>query len=295
MEENKELEVVNNETTQEINETEVDNQELELINTEETSTSEVENVQENSNNETSGQEPQKLQEEEKISLTQAELQDRIDNSVKGRLAREKRNIEKENADLYEIEGILKNVLGAKDRKDVKEKLINFYQEQGINIPQYKPMYNEREEKILAEAEAKEIIDLGIYEMEKEANRIAAIPLEERTNREKIIFSSVCQELVNKKQAEELRKIGLKPDILEDKNFKSFKDQFNVSTPINKIYEMYTKIQGKSVEQPQSTGSVKTSDSTFAHGFTQEKLDNMTPQEMEKFWDDPAFRKIAGLN
>lgn len=216
----------------------------------------------------------------------------FEEKVKDRLARDRasqeRKYNKELAKYKYLESVINAGLGVDNLDDAISKTSNFYKEQGINIPEFKDSYSERDEKILAKADAQEIIELGRDEMEAEANRIASIPMEQRTIREKTIFETVCKELINLKDIDELKAKGYKTDILETKEFNQFRDRFNVNTPISEIYEMYNKINGQVVEQPASPGSAKTNTTN------NEIKDYYTPEEVRAFeeedLDNPKLMK-----
>lgn len=221
-------------------------------------------------------------------------QKRIDHIVETRLKRERRNIEKDNKELYEIEGILKAGLGVETRADMIAQLKEFYGDKVAN-QQYQASPNERDEKILAKADADEVIELGLNEMETEANRIASIPEAERSIREQTMFNTLCEAIIEQRQVNELKDKGIKTEILEDKDFKEFKNKFAFNTPISDIYEMYSKLNSKPIEKPASAGSAKSESGKVGEVFSAERINSMTPQELMKYWNNPDFRKVAGLN
>lgn len=205
--------------------------------------------------------------------------------IEARLIRDRRKREREEASqrakYEELENIMKTALDAESLDDVITKSKNFYKEQGIDIPETvsRLSLNERDEKVLAEADAREIISLGKAEMEEEANRIASIPESERSVREQTIFNEVCRELVNLNDIESLKEKGYDTEILNDKDFSSFREQFNLNTPVSKIYEMYQSIKGTKPVQPKSPGSAKTNNSN------NEIKDYYTPEEVRKFTEE----------
>lgn len=205
--------------------------------------------------------------------------------IEARLIRDRRKREREEASqrakYEELENIMKTALDAENLDDVITKSRSFYKEQGIDIPETvsRLSLNERDEKVLAEADAREIISLGKAEMEEEANRIASIPESERSVREQTIFNEVCRELVNLNDIESLKEKGYDTEILNDRDFSSFREQFNLNTPVSKIYEMYQSIKGTKPVQPKSPGSAKTNNSN------NEIKDYYTPEEVRKFTEE----------
>lgn len=210
---------------------------------------------------------------------------KAEEKIEARLIRDRIKRERETASqrakYEELENIMKTALDAESLDDVITKSRSFYKEQGINIPDTisRPSLNERDEKVLAEADAKEIIRLGKDEMEEEANRIASIPESQRSIREQTIFNEVCRELVNLNDIESLKEKGYDTEILNDRDFSSFREQFNLNTPVSKIYEMYQSIKGTKPVQPKSPGSAKTNNSN------NEIKDYYTPEEVRKFTEE----------
>lgn len=224
-------------------------------------------------------------EEEKESVkeklyTQKELQEAIDRNVKGRLARAENEYAKKIQEYEDLAYTLRKGMGKKDGdvKDLNKDLRDFYKEQGIDIPEPKIHYNERDERILAKADAEEIIEAGEDEVNRIANQIYNKPEAQRTIREKIIFETLGNHVIMQRAKAQLKEKGVSEDILNDDKFKKFANQFNTSTPITEVYALYDKLN-KATEKktpPPSTGSVKTT------GKSQEIKDYYTPEEVSKF-------------
>lgn len=218
----------------------------------------------------------------------------FEEKVKDRLARDRasqeRKFNKELAKYKHLESVINAGLGVDNLDDAISKTSNFYKEQGINIPEFKDSYSERDEKILAKADAKEIIDLGRDEMEAEANRIASIPETQRTIREKVVFDTICEELTNIKATEELKSKGYDVSILDNKDFQDFRNQFTVSTPISKIYDMYNKVNGTVAERPKSPGSAKSTTQVkqIKDYYSPEDFDKLTVEDL----NNPAVMKVV---
>ena len=222
--------------------------------------------------------------EERIEARANEL---MEEKIKDRIARDRasqeRKFNKKLAKYKHLENVMNAGLGVDNLDEAISQASNFYKEQGIDIPEYTESFSESDEKILAEAYAKEIIDLGKSEMETEANRIASIPAEQRSIREKTMFDILCKELMDLKDIDELKSKGYKTDILKTKEFSQFRDQFNVNTPISTIYEMYNKMNGLEAKQPASPGSAKTNTSI------NEIKEYYTPEEARQFTEEDFER------
>lgn len=224
-------------------------------------------------------------EEEKESVkeklyTQKELQEAIDRNVKGRLARAENEYAKKIQEYEDLAYTLRKGMGKNDGdvNDLNKDLRSFYKEQGIDIPEPKIHYNERDERILAKADAEEIIEAGEDEVNRIANQIYNKPEAQRTIREKVIFETLGKHVIAERAKAQLKEKGVNEDILSDDKFKKFASQFNTSTPITEIYNLYDKLN-KTTEKktpPPSTGSVKTT------GKSQEIKDYYTPEEVSKF-------------
>lgn len=235
-----------------------------------------EQIQENvEETEQSSEDIQKLVEERANKLFEEKVKERL---VRDRINRERKQ-NKELAKYRQLENVIKAGLGVDNLDDAISRTSEFYKEQGVTIPEFKDLYSERDEKILAKADAQEIIELGKEEMEAEANRIASIPEAKRSLREKTIFNTLCKELISLRDVDELKSKGYKTDILQTKEFSDFRNQFNVNTPISKIVEMYNKMNGQVVEQPRSPGSAKSTTTV------KQIKDYYSPEDFDKLTDE----------
>lgn len=204
-----------------------------------------------------------------------------------RWAREKSNYEKENAQLLQIEDVLKGQLGAKDRNELMQKLSDFYQVD-IKSSQNSKL-SDRDERILAKADAQEFKELGVNEMVSEANRIASIPKEQRSLRDEVVFETLAQEITEQKNINELKEKGYDLAVLDDKKFKDFRSKLNYKTTIAEAVDMYkllTKGQAIDIEpnkpiKPASAGSTKSN-------VTQNKIKEFYTREESLQYDKKDF-------
>lgn len=227
----------------------------------------------------------KLVEERANKLFEEKVEDRL---IRDRAKRD-RDYQKKLSKYMKLENIMKAGLGVDNLDDAINKSSEFYSEQGINIPE-ENFYSERDERILAKADAKEIIELGKDEMEAEANRIKSIPESKRTIREKIMFDTIHNELESIEATEELKSKGYDTSILDDKAFKDFRNQFNANTSISKIYDMYNKLNGNVVERPKSPGSAKSTTQVkqIKDYYSPEDFDKLTPEDL----NNPEIMKVV---
>ena len=220
---------------------------------------------------------ERMIEERANKRTQEQIEQRL---IRDRINRERKQ-NQELAKYRQLESIMKAGLGVETLDEAINKSSEFYKGQGVNIPIYKEesSLSERDEKILAEADAREIISFGKQEMETEANRIASIPENKRTLREKTVFNALCKELINLRDVDTLKSKGYEIDLLNEKKFIEFRNQFNVNTPIESIVGMYKQVNNLNVEQPKSPGSAKSST-----GIKQIK-DYYSPEDFDKLTDE----------
>ncbi len=206
----------------------------------------------------------------------------VDKMIEARINRLE-NVNRKKLQEYEdLVNTLKVGIGDKSDTSVKElnkKFKEFYKDQGVEIPEASRQYSEREEKILAKADAQEIIEAGEDEVKRVASEIYNKPAEQRSMREKFIYSALGEYFVKNKAVKDLKEKGADIKILENEEFKKFAGKFSAETSMGEIYDLYNKIATKEEVKktpPASTGSVKTT------GNTAEIKDYYTPEEVSKF-------------
>ena len=228
------------------------------------------------------------------------VNEKINEILPNKIEREKRKIEKtyrdKLANYEETESILSAGLKTQGINEINKQMREFYKEQGIDIPLYqKPKYSDEDEKALGELEANKIIKLGFDEMQDEANRLADIGTDKMTVREKALFGKLATELTKQKNKRELAKLGVKEDVLETQEFRSFSSQFNNNVPIQDIYNMYQKFNNKEAEKYDQIGSLKNNKEPIKKDFySYEEIAKMSQEEVKKNWD--VIRKsMTGQN
>lgn len=217
----------------------------------------------------------------KVEFTKEE-QAKIDEIVQARLKRERREHERE---LFKRDNIIEKLkvgMGEESLENLDSKLTSYYEEQGIKMPS--PKISKRDEEILAKADVEEIIESGIEEMERIANDIANKPVENRTGREKAMFSELVTRLTFEKAKSELSSKGVDTKILENEDFKTFASDFNATTPISKVYDLYTKVKKPEVTPtPKPIGSVKSNvtNNEIKEYYTMEEIKRFTKDDYLK--------------
>ena len=115
-------------------------------------------------------------------------------------------------------------------------------------------------------------------MLNEANRLAAKEYKNLNERERIVFNTLAERLTQEDNKRNLLKLGATEDILNDKDFIDFKNQFNSKTPIGDIYNLYLKTRD-SKTKPVAMGSMK---DTVAQ---KETKDFYSPTDVKNLSDD----------
>lgn len=219
------------------------------------------------------EQPKLPSEKKEVEFT-PEQQEKLDEILKRRLGAVDRKYERELSKRDNLIEKLKVGMGKESIEDLDAEVTDFYSRQGVELP--KPKINERDEIILAKADAEEIIELGIEEMERIANDIAKKPIENRTVREKTIYNDVVTRLTFEKAKDELSKQGADVKILDNEDFKKFSTKFSAATPVTEVYELYNQLKTTKKETPKPIGSVK------SDVVNNEIKEYYTPEEMKKF-------------
>ncbi len=218
--------------------------------------------------------------EEKL-YSESELNQKLDELLADKIGKKtaiiKRQLRREYDEKYgELENVLKAGTGESDIKAITDTFTDFYTKKGINIPQ-RANYNESDLKILANAEADDIINSSFNEVVEETDRLADKGLDNMSPREKIVFRKLAEYRQSKERENELASIGAMK-VANDKEFNDFASQFNSNVPIKTVYEMYTKTRPQpKVEQ---IGSMKsTVPNKTKDYYTPDEVDRLTPEQL----------------
>ena len=223
-------------------------------------------------------------------VTDEELNEIVDKRVRRKLDKIERNYEKQLADYKDTEAVLNAGLGTSDIKEANKRMREYYESEGIKMPErVNPTYSKHEIEVLAKDEANGFIEDGYDAMLNEANRLAQIGYANMSDREKIIFTSLSEKLTEKKDKEELKRLGASEDLLTDKKWIEHRSQFNSNVPIEKIYALYKGTQPKAkVENP---GSMKNTPATnnIKDFYTYEEASKFTKEDFDK---NPELFKVV---
>lgn len=216
-------------------------------------------------------------------------QEEVDLLMSKRVQRERRKFEKEFNPL--INTLKAGGFDGDDPIELTNRIQESYKNQGIQLPSYTDGLTERESKALAKADADEVIELGENAMQERFTEL--YNKANRSIREEQEMYLIGREHSTRLAKRDLLELGAEPDkVLNDDKFKQFASKWAGNVPIKEIYQAYKKINN-TVQQVVTSGSVKNNDN-IGEKFTQSKIDQMSPQELMKYWNDPEFRKIAGL-
>jgi len=215
-------------------------------------------------------------------------QEEVDEIVKKRLARKDREYQKELSKYKDVENVLNAGLGTHSIEEAGTSLRDYYKEQGVDLPApVKPGLSDRELQLLGNGDAEEILELGLQEAEKEANRLAQLGRENWSAREEAEFNKLASKLDYEKKKTELKSIGVSADILDSKEFNDFVKKFNYRTDIKDIYNLYSKAESK--KQFTKLGSMKnTVPEKVEKEYTSDEIDALTLEDLD---DDAVWNAV----
>ena len=212
------------------------------------------------------------------TFTQSELNE----IVKGAKARAKAQVRKEYDRKYgNLTNVLKAGTGKESVEEITDTIASFYERKGIKISR-EPNYTEKDIEVLATAEANEVIRMGYDEVVDEVDRLADLGVENMTPREKMYFKALAEHRQNTERQNELAKIGVTDEFYNSQEFQDFAKQFNPTTPIADIFNIYNKVQPKKEIKPM--GSMKNSnsgDSGVKDFYTPDEARKFTREELNK--------------
>ena len=216
--------------------------------------------------------------EQPKTFTQEEL-----NAAVGRAkARERAKIEKQYQRKYgELEEVLKTGTGIEDVGEITNTFRGHYEKKGIKFAK-KPDYTDEDIKVLAQAEANNIIRAGYDDVVDEVERLAEIGVENMTAREKAVFKTLAEHRMGAERARELSSIGVTEDVYNSDEFKSFASQFNPNIPVKDVYDIYRKTQPK--KEYKTMGSIKntpTDNGAVKDYYSPEEARKFTVKDFEK--------------
>ena len=205
------------------------------------------------------------------------------NAAVGRAkARERAKVEKQYKREYgDLVDVLKAGTGKDNVGEITDTFRGFYEKKGIQFAK-KPDYTDEDIKVLAQAEANNIINAGYDDVVDEVERLADIGVENMTAREKALFKALAEHRQGAERARELSSIGVTEDVYNSEDFKSFASKFNPTIPVKDVYEIYLKTQPK--KEYKTMGSIKntpTDNGAVKEYYSPEEARKFTVQDFNK--------------
>ena len=269
-----------------------DEEMLETTNeTENVETETTEEIQEEVNTET----PETEVEETEVEETEVKTftQEQLDAIIADRVRRERNtssrseaNIRREYEEkLADIENIIKAGFGTNNLDEGLTRITELCKNKGITIPERKASYSQSDLEVLANHAANEIIADGYDAVDLELKKLANKGVDRMTSREKLIFDKLNTTKKVMDSEKELASIGVKPEILQSKEFKDFADKFTGSKfSMKEVYEMYAK-ETKPKPKAKPIGSMINNNPGQIKDFISEaEYDKMTDKEIEANMD-----------
>lgn len=235
----------------------------------------TENVEDTTEQTEGVTEPEKIYSED-------DLNKRVDELLAKKIARKEAKIRKEYDRKYgKLESVLKAGTGEDDIEVLTNTFTDFYAKKGITIPN-EPTYSDRDMKVLAKAEADDIISSGYDEVVEEVDRLAEIGVDNMTAREKEVFKKLAEYRQNEESKKELASIGITDKDLNDNDYIEFKKNLNPSMSEKDKYEMYTKYRPKPKVEPIGSMKGTVSKETGVKDFyTREEALQFTTKDFDK--------------
>ena len=269
-----------------------DEEMLETTNeTENVETETTEEMQEEVNTEA----PETEVEETEVEETEVKTftQEQLDAIIADRVRRERNtssrseaNIRREYEEkLADIENIIKAGFGTNNLDEGLTRITELCKNKGITIPERKSSYSQSDLEVLANHAANEIIADGYDAVDLELKKLANKGVDRMTSREKLIFDKLNTTKKVMDSEKELASIGVKPEILQSKEFKDFADKFTGSKfSMKEVYEMYAK-ETKPKPKAKPIGSMINNNPKEEKAFISEaEYDKMTEKEIEANMD-----------
>ncbi len=212
-------------------------------------------------------------------------QEEVDAIVGRRNARTEAKVRKEFERKYGgLHAVLSAGTGEQDVEKITESLRSYYGGRGIQMPE-QPKYSDKDAAVLASADAADIIQGGYDEVVEEVDRLMAVGYANMTAREKAEFKILAEYRQKAERIQELAKIGVTEDEYGSKEFQEFAAQFNIDTPITKVYEYFQQMKPKKTIK--TMGSMKQGKGPAVKDFyTPEEIEKLTEEDLDdpKVWE-----------
>lgn len=224
------------------------------------------------------------------TYTEAEFNAKLDEVLGKKLARREAKIRKEYDRNYgELVDVLKTATGKDSVGEITNMYREHYEKRGVKFAQ-KPEYTEEDIRVLAKAEAEDIIRSGYEDVVEEVDRLTEIGFENMTAREKAVFKVLADHRQSTERGKELAQIGVTEEEYNSKEFQDFAANFNPGVPTAKIFEYYRKTQPqKEIRTMGSMTNKSSGDSEIKDFYTPEEAKRFTTKDFDK---NPALYKAV---
>ena len=219
--------------------------------------------------------------------TEEEFNTRMDELLAKKIGRREAKIRREYEQKYakykEAEEVLNAGLGTSDISEATSNLREFYEKKGVKIPTHtEPAYSQDDMKILADHEARKIIELGSEDVDEELERLADIGLDNMTPKEQLVFNQLGNYRKAELDRQELAKIGVSEKALQDEEFIEFSKALNPKMSVKDQYELFTKYRPeKKIEMMGSMKNTTMNDTGVKDFYTVEEAKKFTKEDYEK--------------
>jgi hypothetical protein len=216
------------------------------------------------------------------TYTEEEFNTRLNEVLGKKLARREAKIRKEYDRKYgDLEEVLKAGTGKESVEEITGTFRDFYTKKGIQFQQ-KPTYSDRDIQVLAQAEAEDIIRGGFDEVVEEVDRLTELGVANMTAKEKAMFKVLAEHRQSMERGHELSKIGVTEDVYNSDDFKKFASQFNPSTPITDVFDIYRKSQPhKNIKTMGSIKNTESADDGVKDFYTIEEIKKFSKEDFDK--------------
>ncbi len=220
---------------------------------------------------------------EKI-YSEDEFQARMKESMDKKVPRMEAKIRKKYDDEYgELINVLQAGTGEKDVKKITAAFKKYYGDKGIETSPKKPEYSQKDEAILARADADEIISLGTDEVNEEVDRLAQIGLENMTARDKALFGILANHRENAERSKKFAELGVTAEVYNSQEFKDFASMFAKDTSPEKIVNLFSKNtqQQKEIRTAGSLTNTSADDGGVKDYYSPEEAAKFTVEDFNK--------------
>ena len=250
-----------------------------MENNEELVFTDTENVEETTE-QTNGEVVEETKEPEKL-YTEEDFNKKLDEVLAKKIARKEAKIRKEYDTKYgRVENVLKAGIGVDNLEEATNKLSEFYQEQGIEIPTYS--LDERDYERLGYDDAEDIISGGLEEVMEETDRLSQKDISKMSTREKAMYKRLAEYGKAEMDKKELAKIGVSLETLEDPDYKEFASKLDPNMSSKDKYEFYLSVKPK--EEIKVIGSLEnkaSEDGGIKDFYTRDEALKFTKQDFDK--------------